>query len=167
MSSVLLQFYPFCYTVVDRYHPRPYIRQDLAHEGIFGIPVAVRKFDDQRGYKFITYAYWWILDYVRNALNNEVRHCKHHLGYEELDPDSDLITVNEAAYDHNADLINEILKHTNLKLGTLSTKIMHRYYRDGWTDSAIAAALGTSSRWASLVRRQALDALKAEFLAKD
>ncbi|HEX16296.1 MAG TPA: sigma-70 family RNA polymerase sigma factor [Deltaproteobacteria bacterium] len=42
--------------------------QDLIQEGNLGLIVALRHFDPSRGYRFISYAIWWIRAYIQNYI---------------------------------------------------------------------------------------------------
>src|SRR5690606_33959189 len=46
---------------------------DLFEEGYFGLARAVEKFDWRRGFKFSTYATWWIRQAITRAIANQSR----------------------------------------------------------------------------------------------
>lgn len=42
--------------------------QDLIQEGNLGLMMALRHFDPEKGYRFISYAIWWIRAYIQNYI---------------------------------------------------------------------------------------------------
>ena len=71
--KVVLSNLRFVVSVAKQYQHTGLSLSDLINEGNIGLMKAARRFDETRGFKFISYAVWWIRQSILQAVSEKMR----------------------------------------------------------------------------------------------
>ena len=109
----------FVVSVAKQYQNQGLSLNDLINEGNMGLIKAARKFDETRGFKFISYAVWWISQSILQAISEQSRIVRMPLNQVGFQSKLSKAKTNfEQKYERQASIeeLSELMKEPELKI---------------------------------------------------
>lgn len=144
LDKLVLHNLRFVITVAKQYQGQGLSLEDLINEGNLGLIKAADKYDPERGFKFISYAVWWIRQSIIAAIYNDSRVIK--------SPTSFIVlynkikkTISEFSSEFNREPdISELAELLNMSEDKIS-EILNRYVNCTSLDNPISDSSETST----------------------
>ena len=104
----------FVISVANQYHQPDMDLSDLISEGNIGLIKAAERFDDTRGFKFISYAVWWIRQSISSAICENGRIIRLPLNQQELINMYSILLKETMQTEHRKPTIAEFAEFANI-----------------------------------------------------
>jgi RNA polymerase sigma factor (sigma-70 family) len=161
-------------SIAKRFQDRGLPLADLVQAGLVGVDRAARKFDPERGYKFSTYATWWVRKEIQRAIDANGKRAPATVSLDYVHGiDGDESLVSRVADPHApdpAEALPEDARELRRVLGELTelqrdvVELRFGFRGDSLSISEVAERLKVPASAVTQAQRQALDHLRSQLV---